>query len=133
MERLEGQPVNFFRMGAAILTRDAEQIGPHVAEREVTTYIRRGQLLGEHGTIESRKNPLRKIVRKPLREEVVAPHALKCGIKDRGVTALLQAIAQFTEGCGGLIPKPPELGNSDNPERRPRALHNLSSSNPSST
>ncbi len=41
MKRLERQPANFLRIGAAILIRDAEQVGSHVAEREVTAYIGR--------------------------------------------------------------------------------------------
>src|SRR6267154_2580874 len=56
---LEGQPVNIFRMGAAILIRDAEQVSSHVTQREVPADVGRRQLLGERGAIESREHPLR--------------------------------------------------------------------------
>src|SRR5882762_27412 len=129
IERLEARPVNFLRMGPAILFCDAEQVGSHVAEREVTPYVGCGHLLGQRGTIESRENPLRKIVRIPLRKEVVAPQALKCMVEDRRVAALLQAVAQFTEGRGRLISDLREIGNRDKPEWILWLLHESSSSN----
>src|SRR5712664_4809976 len=73
---LEGQPVNIFRMAAAILIHDAEQVSSHVTQREVPADVGRRQLLGERGAIESREHPLRKFIRKSLRKEVVAAQAL---------------------------------------------------------
>src|ERR1035441_4072373 len=95
MERFEGPPVNFFRMGTAIFIRNVtqkwirtvKQVGSYFAKSEVPPHIRCGQLLGEHGTIEPRENPLRKIIGKPLREKVVAPQALKGMVKNRYVAA----------------------------------------------
>src|ERR1019366_7990835 len=116
MERFEGPPVNFFRMGTAIFIRNAKQVGSYFAKSEVPAYIRCGQLLGEHGTIEPRENPLRKIIGKPLREKVVAPQALKGMVKNRCVVAFLQAIAQSSEGRGRLISDPRQIRNRDEPE-----------------
>src|SRR5882724_12015347 len=59
---LEGQPVNVFRMGAAMLIRDAEQVSSHVTQSEVPADVGRRQLRGERGTIESCEHPLRKFI-----------------------------------------------------------------------
>src|SRR5713226_2978146 len=60
---------------------------------------------------------------------MVAFQALKCVVEDRRVTALLQTVAQFTEGRGGLIPDPRKIRNRHKPERMLWLVHESSSSN----
>src|ERR1700686_1022278 len=82
MKGLEGQAPNLFRIGPAILVGNAEQIGAEFAEGEVGTDVGRGQLLGKHGRIQGRQNPLSKFIGKTFGKEMVPAQALESMVED---------------------------------------------------
>src|SRR2546430_1683941 len=79
----------------------------------LTENVEYRELLGQVIPVGRGQRPLREIVGKAFREEVVEFQGLKGVMKNGGIAAMFETRQQFREGTRRLIPDPGQKGSGD--------------------
>src|SRR5260370_31221666 len=96
----------------AIVARNPAEIAAQRGDRQIVPDIQRGKLFGKIAAIRIRLRPLRKVIGKTFRQEMVAAQGLKRVVKDGSVGAVLESSEKFGDRAGRLVADAHKEGNS---------------------
>lgn len=91
------------RMSVAIVPYDPLEIISQSGNRSVITNVERRELLSQVAPVRRGERPLREVVGKTFRKEVMGSKCLEGVMKNRSVAAVFEAGQQFRESSSGLV------------------------------
>ena len=113
VESLEPRLRRELRVSAAKIPHHAAEIASQRRNGCVIANVEYRELLGQVIPVGRGQRPLREIVGKAFREEVVEFQGLKGVMKNGGIAAMFETRQQFREGTRRLIPDPGQKGSGD--------------------
>ena len=111
IESLEARLRRKLRLRFTEVAHHAAKVAPQGSDRSIVANVESRELLGQIAPVRGGERPLREIVRKTLREEVMGPQSLKSVMKDGSVAAMLEAGQQFRKSSGRLVSDTREVGS----------------------
>src|SRR5690242_11758683 len=91
IEMFKGGLVRNTGVSRTEVPHDAAKVAAQLSARNVIPNIKAPQCFRQLGTVACGQCPLRKIIGKAFGEEVMPVQALECVVKNRSVTAIVQA------------------------------------------
>ena len=111
VESFQCHLVNELRIVGAKVAHYTAEIAAKCRNGDVIPDIKRRKLFRQSIAIRVRQRPLRKIVRKAFRQEVVSTQRLKCVVKNGRVAALLKTGEKLGNRSSGLVADPCQVRN----------------------
>src|SRR5580704_10770473 len=112
----------------AILADHPAEVAAQRRDGNIVANIQRRELLRKVVAVRVREHPLRKIIRKTLRKEMMAAQSLKRVVKNGRVAAMLETRQKFRERSRGLVADACEIGNGHEFKRSLCIVHPSASS-----
>src|ERR1700676_2005820 len=110
-------------MFGAIFADPAAQVAAQRRNRKIIADVERGQLLGQIFAAGVRVSPLREVIRKSFRKEVMDAQRLKSVMKDGGVATFLKPLVELGHRACGLISNTRQVRDGEKLERCFRNVH----------